>query len=67
MVLLLAAVPAAFVLVSALLALSWMLERLVLSPRSMILTTARSSRSDPEFAELFVAREVERLLDASQR
>lgn len=67
-VLLLAAVPAAFALVCGVLTLSWVLECRVLSPKAMILRAARSVRSKPEFAEQFVAREVERLLgDAPRR
>jgi hypothetical protein len=65
--LLLLAVPLAFVLVSALLALSTFLEERVLSPRAMILSAARARHSAPEFAEAFVAREVERLLREVQR
>ncbi len=66
-VLLLVAVPASFVLVGGLLALSWVLECRVLSPKAMILRAARSMRSKPEFAEEFVAREVERLLGEASR
>jgi hypothetical protein len=61
-ILLLLGIPAAFVLIGGLLALSWALECSVLSPKSMILTAARSVRSDPDYAEQFVAREFERLL-----
>ncbi|HEX4978512.1 MAG TPA: hypothetical protein VFV35_00460 [Acidimicrobiales bacterium] len=64
---LLLAVPMALVLISGLLALSAALERQVLSPRAMILSAARSRRAQPEFAEAFVAREVERLLRDVQR
>ena len=60
------AVPAAFVLIGGLLALSWLLECSVLSPQSMILSAARSTRSDPDFAEQFVAREFERLLNGGR-
>jgi hypothetical protein len=60
--LLLMAVPAAFVLIAAVLLLSWLAERWVLSPRSMILSAARATRSRPELTEQLVAREAERLL-----
>ena len=53
--------------VSGLLALSAMLEGRVLSPRSMIVSAAKARRSQPEFTEAFVAREVERLLREVQR
>ena len=65
--LLLMAVPAAFAIIGGLLALSWVLECSVLSPQSMILTAARSTRSDPDYAEQFVAREIERLLSSEPR
>ena len=64
---LLLGVPGALVFVSALLALSSLLEQRVLSPRSMIVSAARARRAQPEFAEAFVAREVERLLREVQR
>lgn len=64
---LLIGVPGALVFVSALLALSSLLEQRVLSPRSMIVSAARARRAQPEFAEAFVAREVERLLREVQR
>ncbi|HEX7166558.1 MAG TPA: hypothetical protein VF230_06225 [Acidimicrobiales bacterium] len=67
MTLLLLGLPAAFILVIGVLALSSMLEERVLSPRSMIVSAARARRSAPEFAEAFVAREVERLLREVQR
>ena len=65
--LLLIAVPAAFAVVGGLLALSWMLECSVLSPKSMIVTAARSTRSDPDYAEQFVTREIERILSSGRR
>ena len=65
--LLLIAVPAAFVVIGGLLALSWVLECSVLSPKSMIVPAARSTRSDPDYAEQFVAREIERILSSGRR
>ena len=65
--LLLLAVPVALLLVPGLLGLSWALERRIFSPQSMIVTAARSRRSAPEFAEAFVAGQVERLLKEAQR
>lgn len=67
MLLLAVAVPASFILIGGLLALSWALECSVLSPQSMILKAAQSTRSNPDFAEQFVAREVERLLQNAPR
>ena len=64
---LLLGLPAAFILVVGVLAVSSLLEQRVLSPRSMIVSAARARRSPPEFAEAFVAREVERLLRDVQR
>ena len=65
--LLLAAVPAAFAVVGGVLLLSWLLERWVLSPRSMILSSARAKRSRPELTEELVVREAERLLGAARQ
>jgi hypothetical protein len=64
---LLLGVPGALMFVSCLLALSSQLEGRVLSPRSMIVSAAKARRSQPEFTEAFVAREVERLLREVQR
>jgi hypothetical protein len=65
---LLLAIPLALALAGGLLALSSVVEQRVLSPRSMIRTAIRSRHNAPEFAEAFVAREIERLLgDERQR
>lgn len=65
--LILLTIPLALLIVAGLLALSTALERAVLSPRAMILSAARARRAPPEFAEAFVARQVERLLRDAQR
>ena len=65
--LLILGVPGALLFISAVLALSSFLEESILSPRAMIVSAARARRSQPEFAERFVAREVERLLRDAQR
>lgn len=62
----LAAVPGAFVMLVGLLALTAYVEQRVLHPRSMIATAVRSRRSSPEYTEVFVAREFERLLREAQ-
>ena len=59
---LLLAVPGTSVLLGVILALSAAAERRFLSPRSLIAGVVRARRSTPEFAELFVARQFERLL-----
>ena len=61
------AVPGSLIFVSLLLALSALLEGRILSPKAMIMSAARARRSQPEFTEAFVAREVERLLRDVQR
>lgn len=61
------AVPAVFLVLCGLLALTVIVEQRILHPRSMILSTARARRVTPEFAEAFVARETERLLRDIQR
>jgi hypothetical protein len=61
------AIPACLALVFCLLwSVAWFEERL-LSPRSLILYTARSRRMGPDTVELFVARESERLLQHQRR
>lgn len=65
--LLLLALPVALGLPCLLLLLSDTAERRVLSPQSLILSTARARRSTPELAEQLVAREFERLLRDTQR
>lgn len=61
------AVPAVFLVLFGLLALTVIVEQRILHPRSMILSTARARRVSPEYAEAFVARETERLLRDIQR
>jgi hypothetical protein len=65
--LLLLALPVALGLPCLMLVLSDMAERRILSPQSLILSTARARRSTPELAEQLVAREFERLLKDTQR
>jgi hypothetical protein len=60
-------VPAALAVIGGLLWLTVAFERRVLCPRSMILSTARARHVSPDYAEAFVAREVERLLESEQR
>ena len=64
---LLLALPVALGIPCLLLLLSDLAEKRVLSPQSMILSTARARRSTPELAEQLVAREFERLLKDAQR
>ena len=59
---LLLAVPATSAVLAAVLYLSAVAERRLLSPRRLILGAARAKRNTPEFAEAFVARQFERLL-----
>jgi hypothetical protein len=65
--LLLLALPVALAMPCVLLVLSDLAEKRVLSPQSMILSTARARRSTPELTEQLVAREFERLLKDTQR
>jgi hypothetical protein len=59
---LLLVVPGALLALAALLVMTAVVEQRVLCPRSMILSTARAKHASPEYAEAFVAKEVERLL-----
>ena len=65
--LLLLTLPAALLIPSGLLMLSAAAERRILSPQSLILSTAKARRSTPELTEALVAREFERLLKDTQR
>lgn len=65
--LLLLTLPAALLIPCGILMLSAMAEQRILSPRSLILSTARSRHNSPELAEAMVAREFERLLKDTQR
>lgn len=65
--LLLLTLPAALSMPCALLMLSAAAETRILSPRSLIMSTARARRSTPESTEVLVAREFERLLKNTQR
>lgn len=59
-------IPLSWLLLAALLAMSVETERRMLSPRALIVRTART-RTSPEHAEKLVAAEVERLLRDTQR
>ena len=65
--LLLLTLPAALLIPCGLLMLSALAEQRILSPQSIILSTARARHSTPEVAEMLVAREFERLLKDTQR
>jgi hypothetical protein len=65
--LLLVLLPTALLIPCAVLLLSDLAEKRILSPQSMILSTARARRATPELAEALVAREFERLLKDTQR
>jgi hypothetical protein len=64
---LLLSIPAMPLLLGAVLFLSAKAEEHFLSPRSLILGVTRARWNSPEYAEMFVAREYERLLRNSQR
>ncbi len=59
--------PVALAIPCLLLVLSDLAEKRVLSPQSLILSTARARHASPDQAELLVAREFERLLKDAQR
>jgi hypothetical protein len=65
--LLLVLLPVALGIPCVMLVLSDIAERRILSPQSLILSTAKARRSSPELAEQLVAREFERLLKDTQR
>ena len=60
------AIPGTISLLMGLLFVSALVEERVLSPQALILRVARS-RSTPEYAEAFVAKEFDRLLRDAQR
>lgn len=60
-------IPGTLLLLTAVLFLSAKAEDRFLSPRALILGVARSRRNSPEYAEVFVARQFERLLRDYQR
>ncbi len=64
---LLLSLPVALIIPCAMLLLSDIAEKRVLSPQSLIRSTARARHSSPELAEALVAREFERLLKDAQR
>ncbi len=64
---LLISLPVALLIPCAMLLLSDIAEKRVLSPQSLIRSTAKARRSSPELAESLVAREFERLLKDAQR
>ena len=59
---LLLAIPGALVLLCGILFVSALVESRALSPQSLIVSAARSRRTDAAFTEAFVAAELERLL-----
>ena len=59
---LIAAIPGTLLLLAGLLALSALVEQHFLSPRSLILGVVRARRGTPEYAESFVARQLDLLL-----
>ncbi|HET7488310.1 MAG TPA: hypothetical protein VFJ85_10300 [Acidimicrobiales bacterium] len=59
----LVAVPATLALLTGLLMLSAAAERRLLSPTKLIAGVVRGRRSTPEFAEAFVARQIDLLLE----
>jgi hypothetical protein len=63
---LLLAIPGTLLLLTAVLYLSAMAEERFLSPRSLILSTMRAKHTSPEYAEVFVARQLDRLLQEYQ-
>jgi hypothetical protein len=60
-------VPAALIVMMGILVLSQLVEQHVLSPRAMIIGAARSRSTSPDYAEGFVAGQLERLLRDAQR
>lgn len=60
---LLLSIPAAIAVLAAVPALSAMVEEQFLSPRSLGISVIRTSRTTPEYAEAFIARELASLLD----
>ncbi|MGH9165241.1 MAG: hypothetical protein ACRDZW_07010 [Acidimicrobiales bacterium] len=58
--------PLTVALLAAVLALSALAEQHFLSPRSLVVSVVRARHNTPEFAEAFVARQLEQLV-AAQR
>jgi len=56
-------VPLTVALLSAILVLSAIAERRLLSPRALVLSVVGTSKSAPEFAEAFVAQQLKALAD----
>lgn len=61
-VVLLLSIPGTLVLLAAVLVLSAMAEERFLSPRSLVISVVRTRNNTPEYAEAFVARQLEQLL-----
>ena len=64
--LLLSFIPGTPALLAAVLWLSELVERRWLSPQSLVIGVVRSRRNSPEFAEAFVAQELNELLAGHQ-
>jgi hypothetical protein len=60
-------IPGTLLLLSAVLFLSAKAEDRFLSPRSLIIGVTKARWNSPEYAEMFVARQFERLLREHQR
>lgn len=56
------ALPTALAIPALVLVLSSVAERRFLSPQSLIVSAAKARRAGPEYAEVMVARELDRIL-----